>query len=133
MPIRYLQEISKNKLVSILNRFYKINILYFGRLSPLTKCNLLPVIDMVCEAQKSSNKKIKLTIAGYGASYANVLRAISKFKNKEIEILNNVSDEKKKSLFYEADIFIAPSDNTQETFGISLPTQLQFKTKRKYC
>lgn len=39
---------------------HKINILYFGRLSPLTKCNLLPVIDMVCEAQKSSNKKNKI-------------------------------------------------------------------------
>ena len=97
--------------------FYKnkkinpINLLYLGRIDNETKCNMDYFLEMLCEARE--NKDFTLTIAG--ASSKNITCDLD-----WVTIECNVTEERKKELLANADIFLAPSDNVQETFGISL-------------
>lgn len=113
------------------NSFYRskgddrkhINLTYIGRLCPYTKVDLVPLLRMFKEILKKSTKPLMLNIAGEDSvGYKTYLGN----KAKEFEIANNViisgnlPDEFKRNLLSRTDIFLAPSNGTQETFGLSI-------------
>jgi len=101
-----------------------IELLYVGRLCPYTKVDLFPLLDMVKRVIDTVNIKICLTIAGADNSgYAEVLSKRAKelgYLDNQINIETNISEERKRILYARSDIFLAPSNNTQETFGLTI-------------
>jgi glycosyltransferase involved in cell wall biosynthesis len=99
-------------------------LLYIGRLCPYTKVDLVPLLEMVKRVIDTVNIKIRLTIAGSDNSgYSEVLLKKAKelgFLEDQIQIEINISEERKRVLYGKSDIFLAPSNNTQETFGLTI-------------
>ena len=98
-------------------------ILYLGRLSPSTKADLYPLLLVFKSLKERCDFKVKLVLAG-GVN-PNELR-IHKDMIKElgldfdVQLMINFDLAKKKALISAADVCVAPSDNIQETFGISI-------------
>ncbi len=98
-----------------------IELLYFGRLCPYTKVDLLPLLEMVKRLMDTTNIPTHLTIAGAdGTKYSEVLLKKATELGLKLNVETNVSNERKRELYANADIFLAPSNNTQETFGLSI-------------
>lgn len=101
-----------------------IRLLYLGRFCKYTKVDLFPLLEMVKEISKLTTKKIHLTLAGADSTgyvrYSGHVQEKAKELNIYVKIEINISEERKRELLSEADIFLAPSNNTQETFGLSL-------------
>lgn len=101
--------------------------LLFGRISLADKMDPTPLMLALHRAknnaQNSATPPLHLVIAGYARSDDNAedyLRAVAKALNIRCSLLPNPTDEDKRALFAAADIFVSPSDNIQETFGLSL-------------
>jgi len=98
-------------------------LLYFGRLSTKTKCDLIPLLRCVAEIVHSGSDLL-LIIAG-NDQQEHIGPAIKSAANTlglrdNVIIRQNSDATEKRNLFAAADIFVSPSDNTQETFGISI-------------
>jgi glycosyltransferase involved in cell wall biosynthesis len=103
----------------------EILILAFGRLTPLAKADLGPLLLTFSEVLKHTTRKIRLIIAGDDSRHGNMKEHLEKFAfevgcGNFVTVQDNVSREKKQQLYSAADLFIAPSDHLQETFGIAL-------------
>jgi len=98
-------------------------ILYFGRLSETTKADLVPLMITFSQVL-SSGHDAWLLLAGNDTHYglADRLRAtaVGLGCGSRVRVLLNPSGVEKRDLYRSADIFVAPSDNLQETFGIAL-------------
>ncbi len=96
--------------------------LCFGRLSDHDKMDLFPLLQAF--AKVSGDEKERLVIAGAGADedYRKLLELWAKALGieKRISIFANPDEELKWRLFHAADYFLSPTDNPQETFGITL-------------
>lgn len=97
--------------------------LYFGRLSSRSKAELKPLLIAFARAL-SIRENAWLLLAG---DDPNLLQSRNLQQTAErlgcasrIRIITNPSKQMKRDLFKTADIFVALSDNLQETFGISL-------------
>lgn len=98
-----------------------IRLLYLGRFCKYTKVDLFPLLEMVKEVMSKTDKKVELILAGAdSANYAKEVHAKSCELSLEMQIVTNISGEYKRDLLSKCDIFLAPSNNTQETFGLSL-------------
>lgn len=99
-------------------------LLYVGRLSLSSKCDLKPLLLVFRELIKRSPKKIRLVVAGAcdEEGYLNDLMAYSESLGiaQQVSFQKNPSEEFKKNLLKRAQIFVAPNDNPQETFGLSI-------------
>ncbi|MBF0492059.1 MAG: glycosyltransferase family 4 protein [Deltaproteobacteria bacterium] len=99
-------------------------LLYLGRISLFTKCDLKPLLIVFRELIKRSPKKSRLILAGAceEEAYLEDLSAYSHSLgiNSQISFKKNPSEELKKSLLQRAQVFLAPNDNPQETFGLSI-------------
>jgi glycosyltransferase involved in cell wall biosynthesis len=98
-------------------------ILYLGRLSPSTKADLYPLLLVFKSLKDKVSFKIKLVLAG-GVN-PNELRVHKDMINElglamDVQIMINFDLAKKKALISSAEVCVAPSDNIQETFGISI-------------
>jgi D-inositol-3-phosphate glycosyltransferase len=98
-------------------------VLYLGRISPISKCDLLPLFHVFARIFQI-HAEIQLFVAGddtqhemteFLESAAQVLGCSSC-----IRIFPNINKNDKTKLLTAADIFISPSDNTQETFGLTV-------------
>jgi D-inositol-3-phosphate glycosyltransferase len=98
-------------------------ILYFGRFSETSKADLGPVF-LVFSQLLSLGCKASLVLAGDDTHLhcADRLKeAAEKLGCKDrVRIIPNPAADEKRRLYQSADIFIAPSDNLQETFGLTL-------------
>lgn len=98
-----------------------VNLLYFGRFCPYTKVNLVPLIRMLGLINFYSKKDFTITFAGAdNINYISYLKKEVQDASIEIKFETNVSEKRKTEIYSEADIFLAPSNNAQETFGITL-------------
>ncbi|MDR0304190.1 MAG: glycosyltransferase family 4 protein [Chitinispirillales bacterium] len=98
-------------------------ILYLGRLSPSTKADLYPLLLVFKSLKEKVNFKIKLVLAG-GVN-PNELRVHKEMIQElgldmDVQLMINFDLAKKRALISSAEVCVAPSDNIQETFGISI-------------
>jgi D-inositol-3-phosphate glycosyltransferase len=97
--------------------------LYFGRLSHLSKGDLAPLIIAFSQV-RSAGCDMWLVLAGDDTHLrcAERLRAVAANIGcgDRIRVIENPTVIQKRALFRSADIFVAPSDSLQETFGISV-------------
>ena len=97
-------------------------ILYYGRISAISKADILPLITVIKRLTDKNNKFICLYICGYDEQSPININAIkNKIKSLHLEenvfFLDNNID---KSIMYNmSDCFVSPIDNIQETFGIT--------------
>ena len=94
-------------------------ILAFGRISPYSKADLIPVVRALNQA--TLPERTIFIVAGQGSgddAYADILRA--RAKNIQLKILSTSDEQQKIALYHASDLFLAPSDNPQETFGMTL-------------
>ena len=99
-------------------------LLYFGRLTPSAKADLGPLICCFRELRRVVGDHLLLVIAGDDTRHAmaGALRdyAAALGCAPGVRVLPDVSIETKRQLYAAADVFVAPSDHIQETFGIAL-------------
>jgi len=101
----------------------KIIILYFGRFSILDKADLYPLL-FVFKSLLGKNKNIFLVLAGqifsgdYGQKVKKMANEMGIFKHTRFFF--NPSQEQKYLLYAASDIFVSPSDNPQESFGLTV-------------
>lgn len=101
----------------------KTIILYFGRFSLSDKADLYPLL-FAFKNLLAKNKNILLVLAGknFPGNYGKKLEKTA----RELGVLNyakfflNPSQEEKYLLYAAGDIFISPSDNLQESFGLTV-------------
>lgn len=98
-------------------------ILYFGRLSARSKADLLPLI-LAFSRLPYAERNLYLLVAG-DDTQLNTSGDIWRFAEMlgcvdNVRIYANPIKSAKHSLYRTADIFVSPSDSTQETFGLTL-------------
>ena len=100
----------------------KIILLYVGYLSQV-KADLIPFLSVLQKLIKTNHdKQINLFIAGTGPeTYLQYLEeAIECYSlHKNVTVMVNIDETKKELLYGAADIFVAPCDSLQESFGLT--------------
>ena len=98
--------------------------LYVGRLSPWTKMDLLPLLDAFARACEGTSRPLRLLLAGQeqAGGYVSTLRARATDLGiaDRLSLLDGIDRDDLPALFSAADAFVSPSDNRQETFGLTL-------------
>lgn len=99
-------------------------LLSLGRLNNITKVDLIPQIVAFKSVFKNTTKDLRWILAGAAEHkhYAQFLQKVIQDEKLDgkIILVPNPDEEQKMALYQEADIFVALSDNTQETFGLSV-------------
>lgn len=99
------------------------HILSLGRFAVVDKFDLGPLIEAFARARETLGPRWRLVLAGantHGA-YAEWVRLLVQTRGLQdcVTLLTDISDEQKRHLYRAADVFVAPSDNPQETFGLT--------------
>lgn len=99
------------------------HVLSLGRFAVVDKFDLGPVIEAFVRARDRIGPRWRLILAGantHGA-YAEWVRLLVATRGLQecVSILTDVTDEQKRHLYRAADMFVAPSDSPQETFGLT--------------
>lgn len=99
-------------------------LLYLGRLSARTKLDLHPMLYALSRAWKKGQlASLKLVLAG-GAEeqeLAQLKRLVQELHvAQRVHFQVDFDDARKMQLFSACDLFVSPSDNLQETFGLSV-------------
>lgn len=93
-------------------------VLYIGRLDWQTKADLLVLPAVIAALPEGHN--IRFVVAGAvnnDAYFRNLQQACA---GLPVQFEQNISDVRKQQLFRESHVFFSPSDNYQETFGVSI-------------
>lgn len=102
----------------------ELSVLIFNRFSKYDKCDLLPILRLLKQVIGSVNQKIQFVIAGDSSDSVYLKTIIKEIKSlkieKNIKLVISPSEKRKNELLKSADIFLALSDNIQESFGIVL-------------
>ncbi len=100
-------------------------LLLFGRISVADKLDPQPlVLALRRVALRRPDLDITLLISGArmaDAADVEVLPVLAKKFGIALQLMPDPTVEDKEALFAAADIFVSPSDNVQETFGLTLP------------
>ena len=98
--------------------------LYVGRLSPWTKMDLLPLLDAFALASARTPAALRLFIVGQeqASGYADILKERSRQLGigDKVVIKDRIGREELPAIYNASDAFVSPSDNRQETFGLTL-------------
>lgn len=98
--------------------------LLFGRIALADKMDPIPLMLALKRAKDAQPQlDMHLVMAGYCGpedTAPDYLRAVSAMLGIAFHIMPNPSDAEKHDLYAAADVFVSPSDNIQETFGLSL-------------
>lgn len=97
-------------------------ILFLGRLSPLSKADLTPLIIAFAEVS-SRHPSAQLVIAGDDTQHSasgELLRLAGALACRNVRVITDLSTDEKLALYRRASVFVALSDNLQETFGITV-------------
>lgn len=99
-------------------------LLLFGRIALADKMDPIPLMLALKRAKGAQPQlDLRLVMAGYCGpedTAPDYLRAVSALLGITFHIMPNPSDVEKHDLYAAADVFVSPSDNIQETFGLSL-------------
>ncbi len=100
-----------------------IIILYLGRLSPSSKADLYPLLQVFRTLKDRHGSSLKMIFAG-GVDGAELRLHKDMIHDLDLDdsvrLMINFKKEDKCLIYSSADIYVAPSDNIQETFGISI-------------
>jgi len=103
--------------------------LYCGRLSQSSKCDLGPLL-VALSLLLQRGAELHLVIAGDDTQTQEAPRLLVLAKElgcqKNVTIWPNPSVAEKHLLYSEADIFVSPSDNIQETFGLTVAEAMAY-------
>jgi len=103
--------------------------LYFGRLSQASKCDLGPLLVTLSHLS-GRGKNLHLIIAGDNtqANEAARLQTLARELgcHKQLSVWPNPSAGDKHLLYSGADIFVSPSDNIQETYGLTVAEAMAY-------
>jgi len=103
--------------------------LYFGRLSQTSKCDLGPLLVALSHLLGRGNI-LHLVIAGDDTQTKEAPRLLSLASElgclKNVRIWPNPSAADKHLLYSGADIFVSPSDNIQETYGLTVAEAMAY-------
>ena len=98
--------------------------LYLGRFSATMKGDLAPLVLLFCRRIAPKFEKAVLVLAGddTAAQLTPSLRALAGQLgcSDRVFVVPDITPAQKRELYSAADVFISPSDNTQETFGLTL-------------
>ncbi|MFW5734975.1 MAG: glycosyltransferase family 4 protein, partial [Oceanidesulfovibrio sp.] len=102
-----------------------VMLLALGRVSPALKMDLLPVVRAVQRLVSAGRdpKYLCLVVAGSMVAkdpYLGLLQGLARNIGLEVRRVPDPDETLKRSLLAAADIFISPSDNAQETFGLTI-------------
>lgn len=103
----------------------QVMLLVFGRLHPASKMDHLAVLRALsrCFQAGLDRKSIRLDLAGWaedGEPFPKLAKGLAKAMGLQLTLHLRPKEERKIELFQAADIFLSPSDNPQETFGLTL-------------
>jgi glycosyltransferase involved in cell wall biosynthesis len=103
----------------------EIIFLVFARLSYLSKMDLLPLLRAFKRAETFGLEKnsYRLLLAGWQGEddrFAEEIKAFAKNLGIKCSFVLRPDNAERKALYAAADIFISPSDNLQETFGLTI-------------
>ena len=105
-------------------RDHECLLLVFARISHASKMDLLPLCRAVRRAARASGEaRFRLVAAGTvlaGDPLPAALPEAAAEMGVNLDILANPNARDRAALFAAADIFVSPSDNIQETFGLTL-------------
>lgn len=99
------------------------SVLYFGRFSNTSKADLIPLL-IAWKTVHSAVPDAVLTIAGddrhaqLASEFRNIIRELN--LGTSVEVIADPGTSLKRSLFATASIMVSPSDNLQETFGLTI-------------
>jgi glycosyltransferase involved in cell wall biosynthesis len=99
-----------------------IVLLYFGRLTPFAKADLGPLLLSFREILRE-NENVLLVISGDDTRHkmsVSLCEYAAQFGITALRVMADVDAITKRQLFASADVFVAPSDHIQESFGIAL-------------
>ncbi len=100
-------------------------LLYFGRICPQSKMDLLPVFAALRRAEALGLPKdgFALVLAGWveeGDALPEALRSYAASLGIRVIVFPRPTKEERFALYAAADVFLSPSDNIQETFGLTV-------------
>ena len=103
----------------------EIVLLVFGRISPHSKMDILPLLRALQRAfsQGIRRSKIRLIVSGWvgpNDEFPGTLKTLARNMGLRMDLIPSPDEGTKRSLFAGADIFVSLADNPQETFGLSL-------------
>lgn len=98
--------------------------LSLGRFTNITKVDLIPFLIAFKSVVESCQDDVRWILAG-AVEHEHYFKFLEKTVRDEglgnrISFLPNPTEEQKLSLLSNSDVFLAPCDNTQETFGLSV-------------
>jgi glycosyltransferase involved in cell wall biosynthesis len=105
-------------------------LLYLGRMSPVTKADLYPLLVVFNRLLQRQIKPLKLILAGGISEKELTLHRlmIEEFElQQQVLLLDNFDPKLKPLIYCAADICVAPSDNIQETFGLSIIEAMAYR------
>jgi glycosyltransferase involved in cell wall biosynthesis len=102
----------------------EVAILYVGRLSHHAKAHPFPMFRGASLAARTTERPVHLLLAGWAAHPA----VLGAFKdgartfaaNIRTSILDGHDPQTRRRVWHAADVFVSPSDNIQETFGLAV-------------
>lgn len=98
--------------------------LYLGRMSTTLKCDLIPLVAAFAGMEPRLRARARLLIAGddtYLGMSPSVLTTAAQFGcGDSVLVRSNPTHAEKLDLFHAADVFVSPTDHTQETFGLTI-------------
>jgi glycosyltransferase involved in cell wall biosynthesis len=103
----------------------EVVLLVFGRISPHSKMDLLPLLRAVQRLfmRGVSPSRLCLLVAGWvdeGDEFPVTLKNLARNMGLRLDLVPSPDEATKRRLFAAADIFVSLADNPQETFGLSL-------------
>ncbi len=102
-----------------------VMVLVFGRIQHHSKLDLLPVVRAFqrLAAMGFGPDKVGLVLGGWADkhdTFHSTLQEIAANAGLRMRVVLRPTDEQKRELFGAADVFCSPSDNPQETFGLTM-------------
>lgn len=98
-------------------------VLLFGRISLADKLDIQPLLLALRRLRERQELDVHLVVGGFQEPNDNAcdfLRHVAQLLGLALHLAPNPDEADKAALFAAADIFASPSDNIQETFGLSL-------------
>ncbi|MDP6675579.1 MAG: glycosyltransferase family 4 protein [Gammaproteobacteria bacterium] len=99
-------------------------ILSLGRFNPISKMDVLPLLNLLSMLKQKSMHNVRLVLAGSenDGQYVQFLRDRTRKIGLEdsVSFITSPTDEQKVALYQLADVFLSLSDNLQETFGLTV-------------
>jgi glycosyltransferase involved in cell wall biosynthesis len=102
----------------------EVVILYVGRLSHHAKAHPFPMFRGTAEAAMATSRKVHLILAGWAAhpavhaAFVDGARAFA--ANVRTSLVDGRNPQMRRQVWHAADVFVSPSDNIQETFGLAV-------------